>query len=98
MPCRTMCTVCGFAALSHSYFIRLYLEKLPRQKAQVVGGKTRPASPCHDFCTALKLPFFQNFLAILLLFSAFSINIPILTPNTKAKAVCKTMFQTAVFS
>ncbi|QEY24364.1 hypothetical protein D0T90_07640 [Neisseria animalis] len=25
MPCRTMCTVCGFAALSHSYFIRLYL-------------------------------------------------------------------------
>ncbi|QEY23660.1 hypothetical protein D0T90_03380 [Neisseria animalis] len=24
MPCRTMCTVCGFAALSHSYFIRLY--------------------------------------------------------------------------
>ncbi|QEY23824.1 hypothetical protein D0T90_04325 [Neisseria animalis] len=23
MPCRTMCTVCGFAALSHSYFIRL---------------------------------------------------------------------------
>ncbi|QEY23231.1 hypothetical protein D0T90_00810 [Neisseria animalis] len=26
MPCRTMCTVCGFAALSHSYFIRLYLQ------------------------------------------------------------------------
>ncbi|QEY24419.1 hypothetical protein D0T90_07995 [Neisseria animalis] len=25
MPCRTMCTVCGFAALSHSYFIRLYM-------------------------------------------------------------------------
>ncbi|QEY23951.1 hypothetical protein D0T90_05100 [Neisseria animalis] len=24
MPCRTMCTVCSFAALSHSYFIRLY--------------------------------------------------------------------------
>ncbi|QEY24435.1 hypothetical protein D0T90_08085 [Neisseria animalis] len=27
MPCRTMCTVCGFAALSHSYFIRLYQKK-----------------------------------------------------------------------
>ncbi|QEY23681.1 hypothetical protein D0T90_03485 [Neisseria animalis] len=28
MPCRTMSTVCGFAALSHSYFIRLYLCRL----------------------------------------------------------------------
>ncbi|QEY23315.1 hypothetical protein D0T90_01370 [Neisseria animalis] len=29
MPCRTMCIVCGFAALSHSYFIRLYYPPYP---------------------------------------------------------------------
>ncbi|ROW31915.1 hypothetical protein CGZ60_07880 [Neisseria animalis] len=33
MPCRTMCTVCGFAALSHSYFIRLYMATLHDYKS-----------------------------------------------------------------
>ncbi|QEY23956.1 hypothetical protein D0T90_05130 [Neisseria animalis] len=44
MPCRTMCTVCGFAALSHSYFIRLYSrihtdEDRMRQGSQVAGRR-----------------------------------------------------------
>ncbi|QEY23727.1 hypothetical protein D0T90_03745 [Neisseria animalis] len=38
MPCRTMCTVCGFAALSHSYFIRLYINN-----NDIIYKKT----PCH---------------------------------------------------
>ncbi|QEY23494.1 hypothetical protein D0T90_02425 [Neisseria animalis] len=34
MPCRTMCTVCGFATLSHSYFIRLYQSLAVTAQAQ----------------------------------------------------------------
>ncbi|QEY24085.1 hypothetical protein D0T90_05900 [Neisseria animalis] len=43
MPCRTMCTVCGFAALSHSYFIRLYENRAIKLETAEPGRKPNPA-------------------------------------------------------
>ncbi|QEY24859.1 hypothetical protein D0T90_10570 [Neisseria animalis] len=43
MPCRTMCTVCGFAALSHSYFIRLYKYALHENKGRLQNRNLQTA-------------------------------------------------------
>ncbi|QEY23474.1 hypothetical protein D0T90_02315 [Neisseria animalis] len=54
MPCRTMCTVCGFAALSHSYFIRLYFVCRLVALPDYCGGWEK--SNYHFFADGLIMP------------------------------------------
>ncbi|QEY24260.1 hypothetical protein D0T90_06980 [Neisseria animalis] len=59
MPCRTMCTVCGFAALSHSYFIRLYLPSEPQSGKPQAARQTATQYPVvSDNC--FQRPYFAN--------------------------------------